>query len=269
MKIAEENHKKFYKKIRLLQTELNMNNKNSKNIIDNLNIDKKINNNLEIINDLSTHTNEQNQNAKKAFEEMKIKWKTKIKDISTDFSFQINTNNIFNVILQEDEQISSYLLTEKKNEFKFINDYQKRKENYFNNQKLKEILSDDEEIPIQIKVNLLHEKIAIDYKNKINLSFEIKNESDRSILSVNDSKEEKIQRRGILLTDKKKKQQIKIQKGTKQILTFCDDSISRKISKKELNINDISIDNSLDISVKSYSTNSIIDTSDSCNELFL
>lgn len=34
-------------------------------------------------------------------------------------------------------------------------------------------------------------------------------------------------------------------------------------------MNDKSFNNSLDISVKSYNTNSIIDTSDSCDELFL
>lgn len=284
MKIAEENHKKFYKKIRLLQSELNMNNQKSKTIFDNFNIDKKINNNLEIINDYSNNTNEQNQNEsfpKKAYnillEEMKFKWESKIKDISTDFTFQINTNNISNVFLPKDEEFSSCLLFEEnKNKYTFINDYQKRKENYFNNQRLKEILSDDEEIPTHIKVNILpnNEKIAIDYKNKINLSFEINSELNHSLLSANDSKDEKVKRQGILLTNKKKKKQIKLKKnGTKQILTFYDDSSSktdsREISKKELEMNDKSFNNSLDISVKSYNTNSIIDTSDSCDELFL
>ena len=199
LQIEEENHKKFYKKVRLVQNKQNDNKENPL---------------------LSYYKNDNNVEQSE-YEEKKKYWRAKIADIDTDFIDDFSQENISQVINSIDVISSSI-----SNKY-IIRDYNNRKDSYYNNKILKEILNED----TSIKKNKKELTLTIDYENIINVSY-LKKEETISNTSSNSNKVE-------------------------PILKFTDETNSGKENT------------SSEITVREYNTDSINDTSDSCNELFL
>ena len=199
LQIEEENHKKFYKKVRLVQNKQNDNKENPL---------------------LSYYKNDNNVEQSE-YEEKKRYWRSKIADIDTDFIDDFSQENISQVINSIDVISSSI-----SNKY-IIRDYNNRKDSYYNNKILKEILNED----TSIKKNKKDLTLTIDYENIINVSY-FKKEETISNTSSNSNKVE-------------------------PILKFTDETNSEKDNT------------SSEITVREYNTDSINDTSDSCNELFL
>ena len=189
LQVEEENHKKFYKKVQLVQ------NKEKSNNIEEQSLYNKVD--------------------QIEYENMKKQWSSKIKDIRTDFidNYKDSLSEVLNLINDKESSISNENI---------INDYNERKNSYYNNKILKEILNDD------LSTKKKERTITIDYENIINVSY-IKKEESISNTSSNSN-------------------------NIEPILKFTDESNSNSSSE---------------ITVRDYNTESIIDTSDSCNELFM
>lgn len=259
MKIEEENHKKFYRKIRLIQNKHNNASKDEQ---------------LSISNDMSSLnkaiiSSEQEQSpvsySQSECETMKLKWKDKVNDIDTDFLLQSNDiEQLLNML----PHVNSSL-----NRNEIGNDYHIRKDNYYNNQRLKEILDDDDKTSKKSIANNANNSmnISIDYDNRINVSYEIKNDIN---MTNNSDIGSSSHRKGNLMnsnknsTERKKKlRHVMLNKSFQ--LEHKEETIigGEEVKKKEIKEDDINT--SSEISVKEYNTDSIIDTSDSCNELFV
>lgn len=259
MKIEEENHKKFYKKIRLIQNKHN-------------NVPKE--EQLNISNEISSSnkaiiSSEQEQSpvsySQSECEAMKLKWKDKVNDIDTDFLLQ---SNDIEQLLNMFPNVNSSL-----NSSDIRNDYHIRKDNYYNNQRLKEILDDDDKTRKKSIVNNGNNSmnISIDYDNRINVSYEIKNDIN---MTNNSDIGSSSHRKGILMnsnknsTERKKKlRHVMLNKSFQ--LEHKEETIIDKEEGKKKAIKEDDINTSSEISVREYNTDSIIDTSDSCNELFV
>ena len=259
MKIEEENHKKFYRKIRLIQNKHNNASKDEQ---------------LSISNDISSSnkaiiSSEQEQSpgsySQSECETMKLKWKDKVNDIDTDFLLQ---SNDIEQLLNMFPNVNSSL-----NSSDIRNDYHIRKDNYYNNQRLKEILDDDDKTSKKSIANNANNSmnISIDYDNRINVSYEIKNDIN---MTNNSDIGSSSHRKGNLMnsnknsTERKKKlRHVMLNKSFQ--LEHKEETIIGKEEGKKKAIKEDDINTSSEISVKEYNTDSIIDTSDSCNELFV
>lgn len=202
LQIEEENHKKFYKKVRLVQNKVNESNLNKET-------------------PSSSYSKNDNNVEYNKYEDKKKYWREKIVDIDTDFIDYLYQENLLQVINSIDV-ISSSISNKS-----IINDYNERKDSYYNNKLLKEILNED----LTTKKKKKELTLTIDYENIINVSY-LKKEETISNTSSNSNKVE-------------------------PILKFTDETNSEKENT------------SSEITVRDYNTDSINDTSDSCNELFL